>query len=1019
MNRFASFFKVHQGESGLVGLLFALMFFPSFGGAIGSPGIESLFYTRFGVEYLPYMYMVLGVTIFMITLFITSVLERLSRKVFYQILPIFLAFALAMSRILVGFKLNWFYPFLWLGMYILWTFQILLIWGTASMVCDTRQAKRLFPLFGAGGILGIALGGVVTKTLVSWMSTENLVLIWAGTLVIGFVLIRHLVKNSKEKWKNRAHTRTPMTNGFTRGYQYVRSSRLLRRISLTAMLLGLLYFMITFPFSKAAAMQFPNEEILAGFLGLFNGLATAAALVISLLLANRVYARFGFMAAIWIYSIIYLVGFAALSIFPIFSMLITFRFLQLSWMEGISSTAYQAVFNIVPSERREQSRLFINGVPRQIGVTLAGLLLMMSQKELQTRLMFFIGIAFAAVALIIIWLAKKSYLGALVEALRTGQPSIFYAEEEPFGIFRRDAAAVSTALAGISDSDTRVRRIAAEILGNLPLPDTIDALVIALDDPDFEVREATLLSLEKTNAAQALFEISSCLEDPVPEVRLQAVKTLARLAAYPKGLIIHLQPLLDDTDTKVRSTAASTILSLESHEKASHILSEMICSGDVEKQIPALEAVAEFGGRISYDLAANYLHDTDAAVRRNALMAVSRLDHQRSLDSLIQALGDEDSLVVETAVAEVGKARPEAFKRLIGSLNDPALESGALRALESLPSFQEAESFRRYARTKVAKMTHYGELGWKAEQQNQDMGHYGLLRESLRDYARTQGIYALRAVGLIEGTDTVALAIEGLNSEDTEQKANALEMLDSIGEREIVDQVLKSWEITSKASEQKKEPDGQAQSSWMLPILQDQSAWLRACAVLAVTDPDEPQIRDALQHLKDDPDPLVHEAVLKVFKGGLKMKTLSTLSLIECIIFLKRVPLFSRLPPAELKQIAAICVEQDFLDGDFIGRQGEQGEDMYIIVSGEVRVVKGGEHEKGGVELARRRAGEYIGEMAIISNEPRMASLIATGNVHTLRISQKQFEQILRQRPETSLAVMRVLCARLREVQKS
>ena len=68
--------------------------------------------------------------------------------------------------------------------------------------------------------------------------------------------------------------------------------------------------------------------------------------------------------------------------------------------------------------------------------------------------------------------------------------------------------------------------------------------------------------------------------------------------------------------------------------------------------------------------------------------------------------------------------------------------------------------------------------------------------------------------------------------------------------------------------------------------------------------------------------------------------------------------------------------------------------------------------------LARRGPGEYVGEMAIISQEPRMASLVAQGDVRVLNIEQAQFEAILRERPDTSLAVMRVLCARLKEGQK-
>ena len=144
------------------------------------------------------------------------------------------------------------------------------------------------------------------------------------------------------------------------------------------------------------------------------------------------------------------------------------------------------------------------------------------------------------------------------------------------------------------------------------------------------------------------------------------------------------------------------------------------------------------------------------------------------------------------------------------------------------------------------------------------------------------------------------------------------------------------------------------------------------------------------------------------------MQTLNTLSLMERILFLKRVPLFANLPPAELKQVAAIADEHLFVDGEIMAQQGEPGDELYVIVSGQVRVLVTG---NGGQEseLALRGAGEYVGEMAIISKKPRMARLVAAGDVRTLCIEQKQFEGILRERPETSLAVMRDLCDRLRE----
>jgi CRP/FNR family cyclic AMP-dependent transcriptional regulator len=75
-------------------------------------------------------------------------------------------------------------------------------------------------------------------------------------------------------------------------------------------------------------------------------------------------------------------------------------------------------------------------------------------------------------------------------------------------------------------------------------------------------------------------------------------------------------------------------------------------------------------------------------------------------------------------------------------------------------------------------------------------------------------------------------------------------------------------------------------------------------------------------------------------------------------------------------------------------------------------VVNGGGAER---EVAVRRAGEPIGELALLGEDRRMATLAARGAVRTLRLDRGRFERILRERPEVALAVIRVLGDRLRE----
>jgi CRP-like cAMP-binding protein len=135
----------------------------------------------------------------------------------------------------------------------------------------------------------------------------------------------------------------------------------------------------------------------------------------------------------------------------------------------------------------------------------------------------------------------------------------------------------------------------------------------------------------------------------------------------------------------------------------------------------------------------------------------------------------------------------------------------------------------------------------------------------------------------------------------------------------------------------------------------------------------------------------------------------------ERVLLLSRVPLLADLSPADLQRVAAIAAENDFDEGEIICEQGEAGNEMFVIISGEVRIVVNneGQPEK---EIARRVAGEVVGEMSLISGDTRVASVIATGGVRTLCLDRLSFESLLRERPEVCLAVMRELCQRLKEL---
>jgi CRP-like cAMP-binding protein len=135
------------------------------------------------------------------------------------------------------------------------------------------------------------------------------------------------------------------------------------------------------------------------------------------------------------------------------------------------------------------------------------------------------------------------------------------------------------------------------------------------------------------------------------------------------------------------------------------------------------------------------------------------------------------------------------------------------------------------------------------------------------------------------------------------------------------------------------------------------------------------------------------------------------MSPIERVLALRKIPLFAELSPADLQSVAAIAEERTYADGDVIAGEGEVGDELHLVTDGAVAVVRGAGGARSSV--ARRGPGDVVGEMSIITRTPRIASLVAEGDVRTLRIGHREFESMIRERPEVSLAVMRVLAERL------
>jgi len=120
-------------------------------------------------------------------------------------------------------------------------------------------------------------------------------------------------------------------------------------------------------------------------------------------------------------------------------------------------------------------------------------------------------------------------------------------------------------------------------------------------------------------------------------------------------------------------------------------------------------------------------------------------------------------------------------------------------------------------------------------------------------------------------------------------------------------------------------------------------------------------------------------------------------------------PLFQGASDESVARLCAVTGEVEYEEGQFIVRQGQVGSGLYIIVSGGARVVTGSH------ELARLGPGDFFGELTVIDQQPRAASVQATSSTVCLAIASWDLLELLKSDPALALNLIRGLAARVRE----
>ena len=128
----------------------------------------------------------------------------------------------------------------------------------------------------------------------------------------------------------------------------------------------------------------------------------------------------------------------------------------------------------------------------------------------------------------------------------------------------------------------------------------------------------------------------------------------------------------------------------------------------------------------------------------------------------------------------------------------------------------------------------------------------------------------------------------------------------------------------------------------------------------------------------------------------------------EKLEMLRQVPLFSRLGGRQLLRLGMLADEVDLPKGRVLMREGDRGEELFVVVHGDVAV------ERGGKTIAQRGAGDFFGEIALVDGGPRTATVTLTSDSRLLVISRRDFHAMMDEFPEIRLQILEALAHRVR-----
>ncbi len=1091
-NALSKVFQLEKGEGLTFGLLsFAL--FLSIGGyyVIGRTVSRSLFLSNLPPELISVRYIAVTVGIVLVSMVYTRYSTRFRRDYLIVGTTAVMATGVLLFRILLATPLG--DSLLILGglfvfLEIAATLTIIQFWTFAADLLNSREAKRMYsPIASMGSLGGILAGAVVSVAAVS-LGAANLLLVLLAAQIGYALCIWFLGRGHPEDVELSSTTSRPQerqASSVMDGFREIRAIPLLFSIAAIIVVTTMVSNIIEYQFDLTLQSNFlGNEAGMTAFLGSYYFWAGVIGFAFQLFVAGRLLGRFGITLGLLVLPLSFAFGSTLiLATGAGLWAVTTARLSDTVFRYNLNDTALSLLDLPLDRDTRARAKGVINGILKPLAIGTVGLLFLVvgNLRGISPLPWSFLVLALIVVWLILIRRGRHQYKEALATSIlrRRFDPAleaINISDETTKEILldalrQSDEAQVLQALSLVKEApqidwssalvpllDHPATAVRIEALDRMAQPlyaPHVERIQQLFTDPEGDVRAAAITTVCAIREADAISDISPCLEDDNPVVRAAAVTGIIRYGGL-NGILqgaLALKGMLDHADPAMRRAGADTLGLLEIKTFFQPLLL-LLEDENVEVQTHALHAAGKLGhpdllpavigllgppatrtaatqallafGPDSYTVFGQFLADTavDIQVRRQIPIVLGRIAAEPSVYILLQHLDEPDN-----------HTRARIYKALVRlqarGVPIPVAEDVLISRLQ--------EELRLAYDMAVTRL---------------DLEQY-LEGTLLADALKSQQGFSLDRVFFLLGLHYPSISMAEIQfsvvAADTRRRANATELLDTTLDRPIKHLLLPLLEgpedrllhvATTEMGLERYSPEERTSQ-----LVASGDNWIIALTLYTLSHTKWPHLGDLIADYLQCEDGLLRETSIaaayryfpeseyldilraqsantsfpsvssyarrclmeseNLLQQGAKIMPLST---VERVLFLRSVDLFRDVASEDLVLIAQVCQETFFAAGERFIRQGEIGECLYILVDGTAAIDMDG---VGKVDWLGPE--EVVGEMAILSRSPRSANCRAESDMTALRIDFEDFWDLLAEKPGLALGVIRVLSARLHD----